>query len=450
MTLLSIDWSGILVKAGQFILSFSILVVLHEMGHFFPARWFKCRVEKFYLFFNPWFSLWKTKKGETEYGLGWIPFGGYVKISGMIDESMDKEQMKLPPQPYEFRAKKAWQRLIIMLGGVIVNIILAIVIFIGIMWHWGETYVPVKNLKYGVYADSLGTKIGLKDGDRIVAVGGKQIERMGQVGAEIIMQQAKEITVDRNGQSINLAIPQGFIGQLNKNKLEGFSYVRIPLIVDSILPKAKIVKGSISKGDTLISFNDTAIKYSTDLRKLTIPKDKNVVVKFLHNGKDTTTAEIYLDEKSSNNIAFQTVGQVLGENHIAYTFFEAIPAGWNKCWQTLDKYIQNLKLLFKHNEVQAKDSLGSVFSIANTFGSEWDWQSFWSLTAIFSIILAFMNVLPIPALDGGHALFTIVEMITGRKPSDKFMEYAQTVGMVLLLGLMAYALGLDFWRIFTK
>jgi regulator of sigma E protease len=448
MTLLTIDWSSILVKTGQFILSFSILVVLHEMGHFLPARWFKCRVEKFYLFFNPWFSLWKTKKGETEYGLGWIPFGGYVKISGMIDESMDKEQMKLPPQPYEFRAKKAWQRLIIMLGGVFVNILLAIVIFIGIIWFWGETYVPAQNLHYGVYADSLGTKIGLQDGDKIVAVADKTIEKIGTVGPEIIMQQAKEITVSRNGKILNLTIPKGFIGQLNKNKLGGFSYVRYPMVVDSVLPTAKIIQGTITKGDTLISFNDTVVKYNTDLQKLTQPTNKNVVLKFLHNGTDTVTAEIAYSEKGGNNISFQSMGKVLGEKHIDYTFLQAIPAGWNRCWTTLDKYIQNLKLLFKHNEVDAKDSLGSVFSIANTFGGVWDWQGFWSLTAIFSIILAFMNVLPIPALDGGHALFTLVEMITGRKPSDKFMEYAQTVGMVLLMGLMAYALGLDFWRMF--
>ena len=450
MTLLTIDWSSIIVKTGQFILSFSILVVLHELGHFLPARWFKCRVEKFYLFFNPWFSLWKTKKGETEYGLGWIPFGGYVKISGMVDESMDKEQMKLPPQPYEFSSKKAWQRLIIMLGGVFVNIILAITIFIGIMWYWGETFVPTKNLNYGVYADSLGTKIGLQNGDKIVSVAGKPIERVGTVGAEIIMQQAKEITVSRNGRNVNLSIPDGFIGQLNKNKLAGFSYVRFPLVVDSVSPKAKIIKGSIAKGDTLIEFNDTALQYNTDLQKLAEQRNKNIVLKFLHNGKDTAVAEIYFDEKGTSNIGFQSMGQILGETHVSYSLLQAIPAGWNRCWQTLQKYIQNLKLLFTSKEVKAKDSLGSVFSIANTFGGTWDWQGFWTLTAIFSIILAFMNVLPIPALDGGHALFTLTEMITGRKPSDKFMEYAQTVGMVLLMGLMAYALGLDFWRMFSK
>jgi regulator of sigma E protease len=208
MTLLAIDWSSVAVKTGQFILSFSILVVLHEMGHFFPAKWFKCRVEKFYLFFNPYFSLWKTKKGETEYGLGWVPFGGYVKISGMVDESMDKEQMKQPPQPYEFRSKPAWQRLIIMIGGVVVNIILAIVLFIMIMWVWGEEYLPTENVKYGVYADSLARKIGIHDGDHIVGVDGKKLENFGTVEAEIILTEAKKLNIVRNGQPIDITIPE--------------------------------------------------------------------------------------------------------------------------------------------------------------------------------------------------------------------------------------------------
>src|SRR5215217_3786620 len=207
MFLLAIDWSAFFANVGQFILAFSILVVLHELGHFLPAKWFGCRVDKFYLFFNPWFSLWKTKKGETEYGIGWIPLGGYVKISGMIDESMDKEQMKLPPQPYEFRSKPAWQRLIIMLGGVTVNVILALLIFIFITWVWGEKYIPIENVKYGVYSDTLGKKIGVQDGDKIVAVGNKRVERVGTVGSEIIMNEAKNITVDRNGQQIQIPIP---------------------------------------------------------------------------------------------------------------------------------------------------------------------------------------------------------------------------------------------------
>src|SRR5579872_3936535 len=211
MVLLAIDWGSVGIKVVQFILSFSILVILHELGHFLPARWFKCRVEKFYLFFNPWFSLFKKKIGETEYGLGWIPFGGYVKISGMIDESMDKEQLQKPAEPWEFRSKPAWQRLIIMLGGVTVNVLLAFVIFIMIMWVWGDRYIPVANLKYGVYADSLGRKIGLQDGDKIVDVAGVPTEKINSIGTDIIMNEAKDITIDRNGDTMKLAIPAGFI-----------------------------------------------------------------------------------------------------------------------------------------------------------------------------------------------------------------------------------------------
>ncbi|MBC7588630.1 MAG: site-2 protease family protein, partial [Chitinophagaceae bacterium] len=359
-----------------------------------------------------------------------------------------KEAMKLPPKSDEFRSKPAWQRLIIMLGGVFVNIVLAIVIFIGIMYVWGEKYVPIENLRYGLYADSLGRNIGLQDGDRIYAVAGKPIERVGTVGPEIIMSQAKEISIERNGQRQNVAIPQGFIETLNRNKLGGFTYVRFPLIVDTVTKKVKVIRGSLQKGDSLISFNDTAVKYSTDIQNLSVPKDKNVQLKFLRNGKDTISAEVYFTKDGESFIGYKPMDEVLGSKHITYTFAQAIPAGWNKCWETLSRYIQNLKLLFTSKEVKVKDSLGSVVSIANTFGSVWDWQGFWTLTAIFSIILAFMNVLPIPGLDGGHALFCIFEIITGRKPSDKFMEYAQTAGMILLLGLMAYALGLDFWRIF--
>ncbi|HRH50574.1 MAG TPA: RIP metalloprotease RseP [Panacibacter sp.] len=445
--LLVIDWGSIGIKTLQFILSFSILVTLHEMGHFFTARWFKCRVEKFYLFFNPWFSLWKKKVGETEYGLGWVPFGGYVKISGMVDESMDKEQMKQPAQPYEFRSKPAWQRLIIMLGGVTVNVLLAIVIFIGIMWVWGDEYIPVSNLKYGVYADSLGKKIGVRDGDKIVAVAGKPVEKVGTVGSEIIMSEAKEITVERNGQRLNLALPAGFITQLNKNKLGGFTYVRTPLVVDSVLKDAKISKGTIVKGDTLIGIENKRVQYSTDIQNFEAPKNKSGLLTFKR-GNDTVTAEVFFDEKGSNSVSFQSINKILGSTKTSYTLMQAIPAGLNRCWETLNRYIQNLGLLFTSKEVKVNDSLGSILSIGNTFPGIWDWQSFWTLTGIFSIILAFMNILPIPALDGGHALFTLIEMITGRKPSDKFMEYAQMVGMVLLLGLMAYAMGLDFWRAF--
>src|ERR1700727_1242702 len=252
MTLLVIDWSATGVKILQFILSFSILVVLHELGHFIPARLFNCRVEKFYLFFNPWFSLFKKKIGDTEYGLGWIPFGGDVKISGMIGERMDKEQMQKPPQPYEFRSKPAWQRLIIMLGGVTVNVLLAFTIFIMIMWVWGDRYIPISHLKYGLYADSLGRKMGMQDGDNIIAVGGKPVERWGQVGSEMIMNEAKTITVLRDGKHVELNVPPGVVGQLNRNRLTGMTIVRYPLIADSLLPTAKVLQGNVQRGDTLI------------------------------------------------------------------------------------------------------------------------------------------------------------------------------------------------------
>jgi regulator of sigma E protease len=452
MILLVIDWSSVGIKILQFILSFSILVVLHEAGHFFPARWFKCRVEKFYLFFNPWFSLFKKKIGETEYGLGWIPFGGYVKISGMIDESMDKDQLAQPPQPWEFRSKPAWQRLIIMLGGVTVNVLLAFTIFIMIMWTWGDHYVPTANLKYGVYADSLGRKIGLQDGDKIIAVGGKPIERTGTVGSEIIMSEAKYINVVRNGDTLKLAIPDGFINQLNKNRLGGFSYVRYPLVVDSLLPTAKILSGNIQKGDTLIAMEGHPLRWVSDLFKDStferLKDKKTMVLSFIRNGKDTVQATVAHTEKGDNGVHYKTMEDILGSRQINYTLLQAIPAGIRRSFETLSNYIRNLKLLFTSKEVKVQDSLGSVVSIASVFPSVWDWQNFWALTAIFSILLAFMNILPIPALDGGHALFTLVEMITGRKPSDKFIEYAQMVGMILLFALMAYALGLDIFRMF--
>ena len=446
--LLAIDWSAVAVKAGQFILSFSILVILHELGHFLPAKWFGCRVEKFYLFFNPWFSLFKKKVGETEYGLGWVPFGGYVKISGMVDESMDKEQMKLPPQPHEFRSKPAWQRLIIMLGGVTVNVILALVIFIAITWAWGERYIPAENLKYGVYSDSLGKKIGVQDGDKIVAVGGKPVERIGTVGYEIATREPKSITVDRNGQKIELQIPTGFVSQLTANRLGGFTYVRYPLVVDSVRKVEGNPLGNVQKNDRLIAINNLPVEYNTDLMQVEDYKNKKATLTFLRNGRDTVQAQVQFDEKGGSDVMFKSMADMLGSKHISYTFAESIPVGVNRCFETLSNYIKGIGQLFTSKEVKVRDSLGSVLSIGNVFPGQWDWQSFWTLTALFSIILAFMNVLPIPALDGGHALFTLYEMITGRKPSDKFMEYAQMVGMVLLLGLMVYALGLDIWRIF--
>lgn len=447
MSLLAIDWSSVAVKAGQFILSFSILVILHELGHFIPARLFKCRVEKFYLFFNPWFSLWKKKKGETEYGIGWVPFGGFVKIAGMIDESMDKEQMKLPPEPWEFRSKPAWQRLIIMIGGVVVNIILAIVIFIGITWVWGEENLPVKNMKYGVYTDSLAKSMGIQDGDNVVAIDGKTIENFGTLESDIVLKEAKKLQVVRDGQTIDLPIPDGFIKKIVKSKkFGGMIFPRYPAIVDSVTKAAKFYEGRLQKGDRLIGVNGHQFNYLNEFAKLKPQFMDSVVTLTVLRGADTTHVRFLINSKAVSFV-FAQAGDLLGTVTKNYSLLESVPIGFTRCWETLGRYVTGLKQLFT-GKVAASDSLGSVISIGNTFPGVWDWERFWTLTGIFSIILAFMNILPIPALDGGHALFTIFEMVTGRKPGDKFMEYAQMTGMVLLLGLMAYALGLDFWRLF--
>ncbi|MFP5042949.1 RIP metalloprotease RseP [Parasediminibacterium sp. JCM 36343] len=447
MTLLAIDFATVAVKAGQFILSFSILVVLHELGHFIPAKLFKCRVEKFYLFFNPGFSLFKIKKGETEYGIGWVPFGGFVKISGMIDESMDKEQMKLPPEDHEFRSKPAWQRLIIMTGGVLVNVLLAIVIFIGITAYWGEESLPMKNLKYGISTDSLAQSIGIKDGDNIVAIDNRPLEYFGTVAADIVLKDAKSIQLERGAEKININIPPSLSKQLVKNKnMDAFVGVRYPAVVDSVLKTAVITKGKLVKGDTLIALNNIGITFYHQLVALRSKfKDSIVELKILR-GKDTVTTRCLLKDGLIGFIP-ENPGKMFGTVVKKYSLAEAVPIGIKRCKETLQHYITGLKRIFTGKD-NPNDSLGSVISIGNTFPGVWDWERFWTLTGIFSIILAFMNILPIPALDGGHALFTLVEMITGRKPGDKFMEYAQIAGMVLLLSLMVYALGLDFWRLF--
>jgi regulator of sigma E protease len=448
MTLLAINWAGVGVQTLYFIMAFSILVVLHEMGHFLPAKWFKCRVEKFYLFFNPWFSLAKKKIGETEWGLGWIPFGGYVKISGMVDESMDKEQLKLPPQPYEFRAKPAWQRLIIMLGGVTVNVLLAILLFIMISFVWGDEYLPPQNAKYGLAIDSLGRSVGLVDGDIITKVDTFSVKDETRVAAQIITKEARSITVLRNGQELKLALPETLVRSLNDNKGGGFADLRIPAIVQEVDKKS--VNQSLQKGDVVVGIDSIRLQYFDELSNtLQQYKKRNAVLTVLRNGRETKLNVKVNDEGRMGFLPqgdLDSLGFKTEVKH--YTFLESIPAGWNKCWSTLKMYTTGLRQLFT-GKANPNKSLGSVISIGSIFPKKWgEWKAFWTLTAIFSIILAFMNILPIPALDGGHALFTIIEMITGRKPSDKFMEYAQMVGMVLLLGLMAYALGLDFLRLF--
>lgn len=447
MFLLAVNWSAFFANLGQFILAFSILVVLHEMGHFLPAKWFGCRVEKFYLFFNPWFSLWKKKVGETEYGLGWVPLGGYVKISGMIDESMDKEQLNRPPEPHEFRSKPAWQRLIIMLGGVTVNFILALVLFAMILFVWGEERLPMRNLKYGIATDSLAQNIGLRDGDQIKAINGEPVAYFDEFGKKLFFSEQVQLTVNRNGSDTSVTFPPGIITELTRNQRRGFIVPQVPLIVDSIPADVAYTSGALQKGDRIVGLNGqpTAYAHQFNREKLRY-RNQPATLQVLRN-QDTVSVGVKI--KADGSVGFVPVQpyQLLQTEHQQFSFAESIPAGARYGVDRLGEYVAGIRLLFTSKEHKVSDNLGSVISIGKTFGGTWDWQRFWTMTALFSIILAFMNILPIPALDGGHALFTLYEMVSGRKPSDKFMEYAQMAGMVLLLGLMLYAFGLDIWRL---
>jgi regulator of sigma E protease len=448
MYLAAIDLTVLATKTAQFILSFSIIVVLHELGHFIPARLFGARVEKFYLFFNPGFSLWKKKIGDTEYGLGWIPFGGYVKISGMIDESMDKEQMNKAPESYELRSKPAYQRLIVMLGGVIVNVILAIVIFIGIAWFWGDNFLPAKNLSYGIHPTEISKKMGLQDGDIIVGLDQKELKDFFELESKIVLEDAKTIQIKRGDSTLSLAIPTTIAAELaNANNSTAFVVPMFPVIVDSIGKTAVVVEGSFQKNDTLLSINGQSVKYQHEFIEVKKKYSDSLVTVIAKRGMDTVKIRTLINNKAQLGLFVKLPMQLFKTVHQEYSFAEAIPTGIQRCFTTLDNYVSGIKQIFT-GKVNPNDSLGSLISIGNTFPSQWDWERFWTLTAVFSIVLGFMNVLPIPALDGGHALFILFEMITGRKPSDKFMEYAQIAGMILMFGLMLYALGLDFWRLF--
>jgi len=439
----------IIIKILQFLLSLSLLIILHEMGHFFFAKIFKTRVEKFYLFFNPWFSLFKFKKGETEYGVGWLPLGGYVKISGMIDESMDLEQMKQPPQPYEFRSKSSWQRLCIMLGGVIVNFIFALVIYTAMLYVWGENYLPTKNAKYGIVVDSLAYNAGLRNGDKILSVDKKEVDNFHQIVYNIILNEAKTVQVLRDSQKINVELPDNFIHSLI-NKKQDLIIPRVPFLIADFTKNSAGKKAGLEKGDRLFAINGTkavffdefktqVITHKNDTLHLTIDR-KGQAVDILAIVPETGILGIAQDYDLSKFFELK---------HIKYSFLESIPEGISKGFTKLIEYIRQFKLIFS-SKVKGYESVGGFMSIGSIFSGEWDWISFWSITAILSIMLAFLNVLPIPGLDGGHVFFLLYEMITGRKPSDKFLEYAQIAGLIILMALLLYANLNDVYRFFIK
>jgi len=443
------------VKGLQLFVSLSLLIVLHEFGHFFFARVFKTRVEKFYLFFDflfPFssvlnFALFKKKKGDTEYGIGWFPLGGYVKIAGMVDESMDKEALKLPPQPWEYRSKKAYQRLFIMLGGIIMNILVAMIIYMFMSGIYGEQKLPAANVKYGVVADSLAQSFGLRNGDIITGIDGKQADYFENIVPNILLDQAKTINITRNGTAMNIDIPSGTIRQVLKKQKGTFIQARIPIVVDSVPPKSEAAKFNFQKNDSIVAVNNMPVGYFDEFEKAKKDnKGKQISVSVIRNNT-LVNFNCVVPETGSFGFVPKYPERFLNFTNIKYGFFGAIARGVTRTGEEFVFYIRQFKLLFT-KEVKASESLGGIISFGKIFPSEFSMYEFLRLTAFVSIILAFMNLLPIPGLDGGYVIFLLYEMISRRKVSEKVMERATTVGLVLLLALMVYANGLDIMRLF--
>ena len=440
----------ILVRIAQLLLSLSILVIIHELGHFTFARLFKVRVEKFYLFFNPWFSLFKKKVGDTIYGIGWLPLGGYVKIAGMIDESLDKEALAQPPKPDEYRTKPSWQRFFIMVGGVMFNFIAVIIIYIAVLFAWGEDYLPAKSvMKNGIVPDSLAMSIGFEAGDKILSVDNKNIEQFKQftdIAISIILDDAKTVTIERNGNQKDINIPDGFVSKMIKSESRLFN-PRFPIIIADIPSGSKAKESGLQKGD-IIKQIDTVKAEFYDLLSKTLSGYRNQTIPITVEREGILkTFIVQVNENAHIGISIDIYG-ALPLEHKDVGLFESIPLGIKKGYQTTIDYLKQLKLLFSP-KVKAYESVGGFISIGKIFPGVWDWQSFWTLTAFLSIILAVINILPIPALDGGHVLFLLYEIITRRKPSDKFLEHAQIIGMTILILLVIYANGNDIVKLFN-
>lgn len=430
--------------AAQMILGLTILVGVHEWGHFFAARKFGMRVEKFFIFIPP--KIWSKKIGDTEYGLGSIPLGGFVKISGMVDESMDKEQMALPPQPWEFRAKPAWQRLIVMLAGIIVNVIVGILIFIGVTKYAGENFIPIENVKHGIYAGELAQQIGLKTGDRIIKVNGVTIDRFDAIyGTEAFLDDNASYTVLRDNKEIEISIPSDFIGTLSEMTTRN-SFVS-PLNtfkVGEVQPGSNADKGGLLKGDSIIKIGRKEVLFfeNFSVDKLDF-KGKVVPLKVIRNG-ESKTLNMHVGENGT--LGFMADINPMYE-HKDLSILQSIPIGTVKAFSIITENIKGFGKIFS-GDVAADKAVQGPIGIAKMFGGTIDWLRFWSLCGVLSMILAFMNLLPIPALDGGHAILITYEIVTGKKPSDKFLEYAQIVGMVLLLSLMVFAFFNDIIKLF--
>ncbi|MDA3929144.1 MAG: RIP metalloprotease RseP [Prolixibacteraceae bacterium] len=438
----------ILIKAAQFFLSLSLLIVLHEFGHFIFAKIFKCRVEKFYLFFDAGFSLFKTKRGETEYGIGWLPLGGYVKIAGMIDESMDKEQIKQQVQPWEFRAKKTYQRLLIMVGGVVMNFIAALIIYIGVLYAWGDEYLPNENVTYGIVANDLAEEIGFQSGDKILTVGGDYIEDFHDIVPTIVLDGVEDIQVERNGQVIDIAITQDHVAKMVKSK--GLLGIRYPfnLTVSSFVKKSPAQEAGMEKGDKIVQLNHQEFQFHDQFSSVLMANKGQELLVTVKRNEQLIDIPITLTDDGMLGVSWQNnLSEFFEFETLTYGFLESVPAGIARGWETSVDYVKQFKLIF-NRKTKGYESLGGFITIGNIFPGAWNWKVFWNMTAFLSIILGIMNILPIPALDGGHVMFVLYEMITGRKPNEKFLEYAQYVGLSLLLLLVLYANVNDILRLF--
>ncbi|MCL2328793.1 MAG: RIP metalloprotease RseP [Bacteroidetes bacterium] len=456
------------MQALQLIISLSILVLIHELGHFMFAKLFGARVDKFYLFFNPKFTLVKCKKingkwsfkfftknadnddwgkypDNTEYGIGWLPVGGYCKIAGMIDESMDKEHLKQAPQPYEYRSKKLWQRFLIITGGVIFNFIFALMIYAGMLYAWGESYLPVKNAHYGIYVDSTARSIGLQNGDRILSIDGVEPERFSDIIVAIVVDEAQTLRIDRNGKEIDIAIPEKFNREIISNPNALFITEFVPFFIDSIIPQTPAEQAGLRIGDRVVGIDTIETPAFYDFMFAVKPfagKSTNIIIE-RHGYRDTLP--ITISEQGTIGAYRKDLRDIYTFETRTFTLLQSIPAGVKLGGETLGFYVKQMKLIFTK---EGSQQVGSFVSMGKLYPKAWNWAAFWSLTALFSVILAFMNILPIPALDGGYLLFLIYELFTGKKPSDKFLIKAQQVGMAIVFFIFFYALFMDFGRLF--
>ena len=438
----------ILIKVLQFFMSLSLLVAIHEFGHFIMARVFKIRVEKFYIFFDPWFSLFKWKRGDTEYGVGWLPLGGYVKIAGMIDESMDLEQMQAPVQPYEFRAKPAWQRFMVMIAGVVMNILMAMMIYTGIRYVYGESYMANEDVKWGYVFNESAERMGFRDGDKFVSIDGEAIDDINEVRSKLLLtKEDRHVVVDRDGEQVAFTIPFEQLLEMRRNReYEDLYLLRMPFFIDSLASPSAIESG-LKVGDQVVALNGEKAIGAQEITELLQQHKSDTVALTVMRGGVANELNVPINAEGKIGVMFK--GDLFQPRTRTFTFFEAIPAGVGLAFDTVAEYWQQLKLIFQP-KTRMYEELGGFIAIGNIFPSEWDWLRFWTMTAFLSVILAVMNILPIPGLDGGHALFTLWEMITGRKPSDKFLEVMQYVGFAILFALLIYANGNDIYRLFTK